>query len=123
MNLRWVEGRFGVAQLAADAIVPGWASGPGFAAILRAEDELTIVCEEARIPADVTAQRDWACFRSVGPFGFDEAGIVAALVSPISAAGIGVFVLCTFDGEHILVPAAQAAEVGEILSQQGHVFV
>lgn len=123
MFLKHITGRFAVAQLPPEAELPGWFSGPGFAAMVRAEDELTLVCTETRVPQDVAAQRGWACFRSVGPFAFDEAGIVAALVSPISAAGIGVFVLCTFDGEHILYPADEFGRVQDILTAEGHRFV
>ena len=123
MNLRWIPGRYGVARLAQNADLPGWFIGPGFAAMVRASDELTLVCDEARIPSDATAELGWACFRSVGPFAFDEAGVVAALVSPISTAGIGVFVLCTFDGEHILCPAGEIQNVQSILESVGHVFV
>lgn len=123
MRLRKIEGRFAVAQLAADADLPAWLNGVGFTAMVRSDDELTLVCDETRVPDDVTAQRGWACFRSVGPFAFDEAGIVASLVSPISARGIGVFVMCTFDGEHILCPSERFAEVEAILAAEGHVFV
>lgn len=123
MKLKHVEGTFGVARLAADATIPDWADGPGLTALVRTEDELTVVCDEARIPPDVTTERGWACFRSIGPFAFDEAGIVAALVSPISAAGIGVFVLCTFDGEHILCPAADFDRARGILIDEGHRFL
>jgi hypothetical protein len=123
VNLKQVQGSFAVAQLPADAPLPDWLDGAGLTAFVRSDDELTLVCEETRIPQGVTAERGWACFRSVGPFAFDEAGIVAALVSPISAAGIGVFVLCTFDGEHILCPVAQFQAVQEILTGQGHSFV
>jgi len=64
----------------------------------------------------------WACFRSIGPFAFDEAGVVASLISPISAAGIGVFVVCTFDGEHILCPEADFEKVAALLQNLGHDF-
>lgn len=123
MNLKHIEGRFAVAQLPPEAEIPSWFAGPGFAAIVKAEDELTVICDEARVPADVTAERGWACFRSLGPFAFDEAGIVAALISPISAAGIGVFVVCTYDGEHILYPADETQNVQNLLAAQGHQFV
>lgn len=123
MKLRKLQGRFAVAQLHADAAVPDWFAGPGLSAMVRTEDELTVVCDQTRVPPTVTAQRDWACFRSIGPFAFDEAGIVAALVSPISAAGIGVFVLCTFDGEHILCPAPDFDRARALLITQGHTFV
>lgn len=123
MKLKHVEGTFGVARLASEATIPDWADGPGLTALVRTEDELTVVCDEARIPPDVTTERGWACFRSIGPFAFDEAGIVASLVSPISAAGIGVFVLCTFDGEHILCPATDFERAREILIGEGHRFL
>ena len=122
MKLRKLHGSFGICQLPPDATVPDWADGPGFTAQIRTDDELTILCRAERIPEGQTSELGWACFRSVGPFAFDEAGIVASLVSPISAAGIGVFVVCTFDGEHILVPEVAFDQVAEILTQNGHQF-
>lgn len=122
MRLRHVHGTFAVAQLPADADVPPWLNKTGPTAIIRTEDELTIVCDAGCVPPDVTAQSGWACFRSIGPFAFDEVGILASLVSPISDRGIGIFVLCTFDGEHIFCPAAAFGTVKETLEEQGHVF-
>lgn len=123
MRLRKIDGLYAVARLAADAALPAWIDGPGLTAMVRADDELTVVCDETRVPPDVVAQKGWACFRSLGPFAFDQAGIVASLAAPISARGIGVFVLCTFDGEHILCPAAAFGTVREILVAEGHDFV
>lgn len=123
MDLRKIDGTFAVAQLPPDAPLPPWLNGPGFTAMVRTDDELTLVCEETRVPDTTTAQRGWACFRSIGPFAFDEAGIVASLISPLSAEGIGVFVLCTFDGEHILCPSTDFAAAQTILTAQGHRFV
>ncbi|MEP5761231.1 MAG: ACT domain-containing protein [Litoreibacter sp.] len=123
MNLKNVPGRYGVAQLAADAPFPDWANGPGFCSMVRSDDELTVVCQQDRIPEDVPSELGWACFRSIGPVAFDAAGILAELISPISNAGIGVFVLCTFDGEHIMCPAQDYQRVKELLEQEGHVFV
>ncbi len=123
MLLKLIEGAYAVARLPADASMPNWLNGPGFLAMVRAEDELTLVCDQDRVPQDVTAQRGWACFRSIGPFAFDETGIVAALISPISANDIGVFVLCTFDGEHILCPSEKLEDVRSILTAEGHRFV
>lgn len=122
MKLCIVPGDYGVARLPAMADIPDWINGPGFSAIVRSDDELTLVCAQERIPASVTAQRDWSCFRSVGPFGFDEAGILRTLIAPISDAGIGVFVLCTFDGEHIMCPQADFARAQDVLRENGHEF-
>ncbi len=65
----------------------------------------------------------WACFRSIGPFSFQATGIVQSLVNPLSNAGIGVFVICTFDGEHLLVSADEAHKAESLLTEAGHLFV
>ncbi|MEP3848133.1 MAG: ACT domain-containing protein [Paracoccaceae bacterium] len=123
MLLKVIEGTFAIARLPAESSIPNWMNGAGFVAMVKADDELTLVCDESRVPQSVTADRGWACFRSIGPFAFDETGIVASLVSPISSDGIGVFVLCTFDGEHILCPFEKLERVKDILISEGHRFV
>lgn len=122
IRLRSVPGLYSVARLAPDALLPDWAQGANLLAMVRARDELTIVCDAQHIPPEVTQDGPWVCWRSIGPFDFQETGILHALVSPISDAGIGVFVLCTFDGEHILVPQADAERAAQALNQAGHQF-
>lgn len=56
---------------------------------MRASDELTIVCQQEYVPADVSAERDWVCLRAVGPFDFQAAGIVHAPIQPLSTQGVG----------------------------------
>jgi uncharacterized protein len=122
LNLRMVAGRYAVARLAADAAIPAWADGAGFVAIARAEDELTVVCLAERVPAEVEAERDWICLRTLGPFAFDATGIVQALIAPLSANGVGVFVVCTFDGEHLLIAAKDEVLAWDLLLAAGHRF-
>lgn len=120
LHLRTVPGRYTVAQLPPEAPIPAWANGPGFAAIVRASDELTIVCLQERVPAEVRTERDWICLRTVGPFDFQAAGIVHALIQPLSTQGVGVFVVCTFDGEHLLIAARDEAKARALLAAAGH---
>jgi uncharacterized protein len=122
LTLRMLAGRYGVARLAAEAAFPVWADGAGFVAIARAEDELTVVCLAERIPKEVQAERDWVCLRTLGPFAFDAAGIVQALIAPLSENGVGVFVVCTFDGEHLLIAARDEARARDLLLAAGHRF-
>lgn len=120
--LRNVPGRYGIARLAPDASIPSWADGPGLMAAVRADDELTIVCAMERIPPETEVDGPWVCLRSIGPFPFQATGIVQSLVSPLSEAGIGVFVLCTFDGEHLLIAERDAAEAIDVLTDAGMSF-
>jgi len=112
LNIRIIPGRYAVSRLETDAEIPNWLSGPGFKAVVHSDDETTLVCLEDRVPKDVQAETGWACLRTIGPFPFNASGIVQSLITPLSSNGIGVFVVCTFDGEHVLIPASdlEAAE-------------
>ena len=46
----------------------------------------------------------------------------SAIIRPLSTGGVGIFVLCTFDGEHILVPDRNWARSRQLLEQAGHLF-
>jgi hypothetical protein len=123
LRLRIVAGQYAVARLPVGSSIPAWASGSGFSAIVRAEDELTIVCSEDRIPEEVEAERGWICLRTIGPFEFQATGIVRSLIEPLSANGIGVFVICTFNGEHLLVSAKDGRKTQDLLIAAGHEFI
>jgi hypothetical protein len=123
LRLRIVAGQYAVARLPADSSIPAWASGSGFSAVVRADDELTVVCSEDRIPEEVEAERGWICLRTIGPFDFQATGIVRSLIEPLSANGIGVFVICTFNGEHLLVSAKDGRKTQDLLIAAGHEFI
>ena len=118
--LRRLSGDYTVARLAAAAAIPAWADGPGFVSISRSDDELSVACLAARVPAAVRQDGPWTCFKLAGPFAFDETGIVLAVVAPLSAAGLGVFVVSSFDGDHVLVKQADSAAAIAALSAAGH---
>jgi hypothetical protein len=123
ITLRTVPGLYGIAKLAQDAPVPDWANGSGLSAVIRADDELTIVCLQERIPDGVTVAPNWRCLRSIGPFAFDASGIVLSIISPLSTQGVGVFVVCTFDGEHVMVAEQHWEQSLVLLKEAGHLFI
>jgi hypothetical protein len=58
--------------------------------------------------------------RSIGPFAFEESGVVLRLIEPLSKADLGVFVVCTFDGEHLLVASKDRMQAEKLLRAAGH---
>ena len=120
LTLKVLPHLYGIVKLAQDAPIPDWANGQGLSAMIRADDELTLVCPQDRIPANVNSITHWRCLRSVGPFAFNTSGIVLSIIAPLSNQGIGVFVICTFDGEHVLVADAQWEESLRYLKEAGH---
>lgn len=123
LKLQVLPGHYAVSRLPADAAFPEWADGPGFVSISRSEDELSVVCQQARVPAEVQQSGDWACIRLIGPFPFEEAGIIAAVINPLASAGLGVFVVSTYDGDHLLLKQDDLDTANRLLRRQGHLLI
>ena len=123
LQISRVPGTYAIARLASDAKIPDWVPVSDFSSITRASDELTITCLQEHVPQHIETDRDWSCLRTLGPFAFDATGIIAALINPLSDAGIGVFVCCTFDGEHVLLKTKDMPQAFGLLQEAGHTIV
>jgi hypothetical protein len=84
------------------------------------EDEVSVVCPEAAVPAGVRSQGGWRCFELAGPFAFDMTGVLSAVVGPLAEAGVPVFALSTYNTDYVLVPGEKAAQAQEVLEAAGH---
>lgn len=120
VRLKRLAGSYAVCRLDAASPIPSWADGEGFVSISRSDDELSIVCHAARVSGDVRQDGGWACYKFIGPFAFDETGIVSSVIGPLSDAGIGIFVVSTFDGDHMLIKEADIASAEPVLTSAGH---
>jgi len=114
-----------VYRLPADAPIPDWARRAGedggqFVSISRTSDELSITCGTREVPADVRSELGWTCFKVAGPLDFSEIGIVASLAVPLAVAGIGIFVVSTFDTDYLLVKDAARPRALAALTDAGH---
>lgn len=123
VRLKRLPGSYAVARLGREAPFPDWADGPGFVSVSRTEDELSIVCLEARVPAEVKSAGRWAVFKFEGPFAFSETGILLSVIEPLSAAGIGIFAVSTFDTDYLLVMETDVAQTVERLREAGHTLL
>jgi hypothetical protein len=116
-----VPGRWAVARLSPDAPVPAWAAAAGgFVSITRTADELSIVCPEPAAPRDVRVEPGWALLKLLGPFPFDQVGVLASVASPLAAAGISLFAVSTFDTDYLLVKTPSLIAACEALVAAGH---
>ena len=120
IRLQRLPGAYAISRLAPGEPIPAWADGPGFVSISRSSEELSVVCLAERVPAGVTTDDGWSCLRLVGPFAFDETGIVLAVIRPLSESGLGVFVVSTYDGDHLLLKSATLERAITLLTAAGH---
>ena len=123
ITLQQNEGAYTVSRLHPDDAIPYWADGRGFVSITRTDEELSIVCLTERVPPGVRAEIGWTCYKFLGPFAFEAAGIILAVVRPLSENGMGVFVLSTFDGDIILLKSKDANIAERILKEAGHLIL
>lgn len=121
--LKQLPGSYAIARLPQDAALPAWFDGDGFTSFSRSDVEVSIVCRQERIPADVQTDRDWCCFQLLGPFVFDETGIVLSVIRPLSENGLGIFLISTFDGDMLLVKQADLPRARSLLEAAGHQLV
>lgn len=123
ITLQPLPGRYAVARLPPDSPFPPWADGPGFVTLSRSPQELSITCLDARVPEGVQADRGWTALRFVGPFAFGETGIVLSVIRPLSEHGVGIFVVSTFDGDHLLVQETDRVRAWALLTDAGHILL
>lgn len=108
-----------VCRLPPMAAVPPWVRG-SFTSVTRTPDELSVVCDDDAVPANVRAERGWRALKVNGPIPFEVTGVAAALVAPLAEARISVFLLATFDTDYLLLKEEVFERVVAILRDAGH---
>jgi uncharacterized protein len=115
-----LPGSFAICRLSPGVVIPDWAPHGAFFSVTSTADELSVVCEEAQIPAHVPNEGDWACLKLQGPFPFSETGILTSFVQPLSERAIPVFAISTFDTDYVLVKRGWLERAVEVLRDAGH---
>lgn len=119
-SLDVLPGEFAVCRLTPDAVLPGWAEGSGFFSVTRTHDELSIVCDVARVPDDVIAERGWRALRVAGSLAFTEVGVLAALSAVLAGADVSIFAISTYDTDYLLVQERDLDSATRALRDAGH---
>jgi hypothetical protein len=122
LQLLFLGERLAVCKLDRADGIPSWATRNDFFSITRTHDELSVICPEASIPADVRAEKGWRCFRVAGSMDFSVVGVLASMTSPLAEAKIGIFAISTFDTDYLLVKEDDLNRAIEALTACGHVI-
>lgn len=117
-----LNGDYAVCRLPCDVSIPDWAIAGQLVSITRTPDELSIVCQQAVVPAGVQCERDWRCLRVAGSMPFSEIGVLASLTVPLADSGIGVFAISTFDTDYLFVKSDHFENAISALQAAGHVI-
>lgn len=112
-----------VCRLAADAAVPPWAFASDFVSITRSREELSIVCLDSAVPTGVPSEHPWRRLSVRGPLEFSLVGVLASITAPLARAGISLFVVSTFETDHVLVKQSDLEQACAVLRKAGHTII
>lgn len=115
-----LPGTYAICRLPVDAPVPPLPPADGLRSITVTDREVSIVCRESDVPAGAEVDGGWSALYLAGSMPFDLAGVLVSVLAPISAAGLGVFALSTFDSDVVLVRAAALDQARNLLQNAGH---
>ena len=119
--VRVMDWRLAVAKLDADAPLPGWTGQATNALfIVRTADELSIVCDQAAVPEDQLAERDWRALRLEEPLGFTQVGVIATVADLLADARVSLFCVSTYETDYFLVRAWDIEHAVDAISHGGH---
>ena len=121
LALTVLDEHFAICRLAADAEVPAWVTrAAAFLSVSRTPTELSIIADEAAIPAELDAQRGYRVLRVEGPLPLELVGVLAALAVPLAAAGVPIFPVATYDTDYLFVRDTELARAVAALVAAGH---
>ncbi len=120
LRLSVQPGRLAVCRLSRSDSVPAWLEGPGFTSVSRTADELSIVCDQGRVPAAVRHEAGWRALKLAGPYAFSETGVLSSVLGPLAEATVPIFAVSTFDTDYVLVKEDDLARALAALGAAGH---
>lgn len=100
--------------------MPAWAESGSFSSVTRTGEELSVVCAEDAVPDGVRCETGWRCLRIQGRLAFSEIGVLSLLAAPLARAGISIFVVSTYETDHILVREEFLGAAQAVLASEGH---
>lgn len=97
----------------------------GFFFVGRTDEEISLVCETARVPENTLAREDgWRVFRvEEGPLDFSLVGILSRISAVLAENQIGIFAVSTFNTDYILVKKDNFPKAQKVLISAGYIFI
>jgi uncharacterized protein len=123
LKFRWLPAPFAVLRLAPDSAIPDWATKGEFTSITRTADEISIVCPAENVPATLDTPQRWICLKLEGPFPFSMTGVLLSFIEPLSAAGVPIFAISTYETDYVLIQEEFSGMAISALQQAGHDLV
>lgn len=118
MRLKKIEGDFSICRL---AYLSELDSKHTFFFASRTDEEISLVCLTKEVPNQTLQREDgWKAFRIQGVLDFSLIGVLAEISSLLADAGIGIFVVSTYNTDYIFTKEDDYLRALELLVQAGY---
>ncbi|CDM69866.1 Hypothetical protein CM240_2749 [Clostridium bornimense] len=117
LNMKLLDGKYGVCRLSTDEAVPSWAFKGEFFSITKTEDELSIVCLEENISEKIKCERNWRILKVEGPLDFSLVGILSKISGLMAKNDISIFAISTYETDYILIKDENIKKAIEVLNE------
>jgi hypothetical protein len=123
LKLELLDELFAIHRFSPSARIPEGIFGEAFFNIVKAEEELSIVCRNAFTLNSECCSQGWSCIKVSGPLDLNTTGILAKLSKVLAEERISIFAISTYDTDYILVKADKATEAVAALKAKGCRFL
>lgn len=120
LTLTVLQPQLAVCRLSPTAPFPEWTLSSAFFNLTRTEEELSVVCEDSRVPEGITKEGGWRALKVEGPLDFALTGILAGIAGALARAEISIFAISTYDTDYILVRGSNLAAAVATLQNEGY---
>ena len=120
LSLTVLQPSLAVVRFPAGSGMPWWAATSSFLSFTRTENEDSLVCEDARVPEGIPAQRGFRALKVNGTLPFHLTGVLASMLGPLADAEVPVFVVSTYDTDYLLVDEGLLSRGIAALRKAGH---
>jgi len=115
-----LPGTYAIARFAPSAELDVPYTQGFFYSVTKTEEELSLVCEERLLPADLKAERRRCLLRVESTLAFSLTGIVASLAVPLAEVAVSIFAVSTYDTDYLLVNEGDLDHATTALERAGH---
>jgi hypothetical protein len=122
-RLRLAPIEMAITRLEPGAEIPAWAWSGGWSSVTRTADEVSLVHSWEFSAAGGRRSGPWRMLTVDGKLSHDLVGVLLALIGPLAAAGVPVFVLSTYDTDHVLIPSPHLDAAVAALTGAGHLVI
>lgn len=118
-DLKIIGGNYSIHRFSTDKKIPNDLFDNKFLWYAKTDEEISVVCN-----SDITLQSDkvergWKALKLIGPFAFTQVGVIAEISGVLAKAGLGIFVISTFDTDYVLVKSENIQTAVSVLKKNG----